>query len=288
MRIVVVGASGALGAALLHRLHREQSRVSIIAVSRHAPVDTGGASWRLIDAGAPGAALASAFVGADAVVHLAWSTAGSNLAGVANVLAAVTASGVRHLVFASSIAAYVADPRRRRVDESWPIGGVAGSAFSAEKASAEHLVDSFAIEHSDVAVSVVRSGFLFGGSGAGRTLLDRTLAQRDTARRRTVVAVQAVHVDDVADAYWRILDGRVAGAFNLAAEPVLDTRSVSAATRNAHRDRGWAAIGTTSPLVSSDRARYRLGWQPRVAASEWAAAPSATAQLQSHSRAGSR
>ncbi|WP_367882238.1 hypothetical protein [Rathayibacter oskolensis] len=37
---------------------------------------------------------------------------------------------------------------------------------------------------------------------------------------------QGVHADDVADAFWRVLDQRAGGAFNIAAEPVL-TRSAS-------------------------------------------------------------
>jgi nucleoside-diphosphate-sugar epimerase len=99
--------------------------------------------------------------------------------------------------------------------------------------------------------------------------------------------VQAVHADDVADAYVRAaLSPTAAGPFNVAAGPVLDAARVAerfrgrpvpvparllpaaaAATWRARLqpvEPGWVHLALRCPLLSSDRVRNELGWQPKV------------------------
>ncbi|MEU4215613.1 hypothetical protein [Actinoplanes sp. NPDC026623] len=97
--------------------------------------------------------------------------------------------------------------------------------------------------------------------------------------------MQAVHADDVADAYARVLRFDVRGAFNIAAGPVLDAR-VAAEVFHGVRvpvpgpalagaaalswwlrlqpiDPGWIHLALKAPLMWCARAAEELGWQPR-------------------------
>ena len=51
------------------------------------------------------------------------------------------------LVYASSVGAYSPGPKDRRVDETWPTGGVPTSFYSRHKAEVERLLDAFEREH---------------------------------------------------------------------------------------------------------------------------------------------
>jgi len=121
MRVVVVGATGNAGTALLRRLAREPAVAEITGVARRVPAGDAGppyqdAAWHTIDIGEPRAvALTEAFRGAGAVVHLAWQIQPShdrrqlrrtNVDGTAHVAEATVRAGVPALVVASSVGAY--------------------------------------------------------------------------------------------------------------------------------------------------------------------------------------
>jgi nucleoside-diphosphate-sugar epimerase len=95
---------------------------------------------------------------------------------------------------------------------------------------------------------------------------------------------QAVHADDVADAYWRVVRERAAGAFNVAAEPPVGPQVVGglfgarrwvpvplplvrAVVAVAYRarllptDPGWVDMAEVTPVMATDRIRA-LGWRP--------------------------
>jgi nucleoside-diphosphate-sugar epimerase len=100
------------------------------------------------------------------------------------------------------------------------------------------------------------------------------------------LAVQAVHSLDVADAYRLVaLDPDARGAYNVAADPVLDVPELArllgartvpmpagvlrAAADAAFRLRltptpaGWLDLALAVPLMDTTRVRSELGWTPR-------------------------
>jgi nucleoside-diphosphate-sugar epimerase len=101
---------------------------------------------------------------------------------------------------------------------------------------------------------------------------------------------QAVHADDVGDAYRLAVTRDVAGAFNIAADPVLDPDelgrllrarpvSVPAAVfrgltqlswklRLQPTSPGWLDMALAVPLLDATRAREELGWTPRHRATD--------------------
>ncbi|MEF2978986.1 NAD-dependent epimerase/dehydratase family protein [Subtercola sp. YIM 133946] len=316
MRIVVVGATGNLGTATLERLHDAPEVTELVGVARRLPDDSrapyAGVEWHAVDVGAPDAAaeLLPLLAGADAVVHLAWALQpnhdeaamwATNVEGTAAVFAAAAAAGVRHILTASSVGAYSPGPKHRRVDEAWPTGGIHTSHYSRQKAANERAIDLFESEHPGILVTRMRPGLVFQRRAAAEIaglflgpLLPTgwlTVVRPPIVPLPSQTIFQAVHASDVADAFWRAIDRGAPGAFNLAAEPVLDPPTIARAigarrsipvragvarllvglTWRLHlqpTNPGWIDIATTVPLMSTDRARTVLGWVPTVSSTD--------------------
>jgi UDP-glucose 4-epimerase len=301
MRIVVVGATGNVGTSLLSVLERTGAH-DVAGLVRRPPRESGGVDWIRADIRHDN--LEGAFRGADAVVHLAWAIQPShdpawlrsvNVDGSRRVFDAVARAGVPSLVHASSMGAYASGPVTRRVDESWPVTGIPSSFYSRHKAEVEALLDAFESEHPSVRVVRLRPGLIFkrnAGAEIAGLFLGR-LVPRLLANPRLIPVVpdhprlrfQAVHSLDVADAYRRAVESDERGAFNVAADPVLDgpllarvldARSVPAPAavmrgaawatwklRLQPTPPGWVDMALGVPLMDWSRARERLGWEPQ-------------------------
>src|ERR671938_1453077 len=179
MRIVVVGATGNIGTSVLRSLEREESVESVLGLARRLPdLSMQKVEWASADVVDDD--LIPHFRGADAVALLAWIIQPSrdltkqwmvNVEGSTRVARAVKEAGVPSLVYASSIGAYSAGPKDRRVDEAWPTGGVLTSYYGRHKAEVERRLDRFEREAPEVRVVRMRPGLVFkneGGEGIKR------------------------------------------------------------------------------------------------------------------------
>lgn len=255
MRVVVIGATGNMGTALLRRLQMQQEVTSIVGVARRAPdqvMPYCNVEWRLLDVAQEGCAdgLAAALQGADAVVHLAWlmqpnhereTLRRTNVGGLRNVLNAVERVGVPQLVVASSVGAYSPGNKTDRVDESYPTEGIKSSHYSRDKVTVERMLDDFEGRNRQLVVTRMRPALIFQ-SGAGKEM-DRLFLGPLVPLKALLGArlpflpfprefvVQAVHAEDVAMAYWLAIQSRARGAFNVAAEPVLGPAEFAMALR---------------------------------------------------------
>jgi UDP-glucose 4-epimerase len=302
MRAVITGATGNVGAALMGRLADDPAWDNLVGIARRIPQEApSGVKW--VPADITDAALEGLFAGADVVVHLAWEIQPShdpqrlwrtNVLGSRRVFEAAEAVGVPALVHASSIGVYSEGPSESAVDEGWPRHGVPTCSYAVHKAECERLLD--AVERRSPAMRVVRMrpALIFSkraASSVGRLFLG-PLVPRTVLRRAPVLPdipglrFQAVHSDDVADAYARAMRRDVRGAFNIAAEPVLDVRSVAELTgarlvrtpvplaragvgvswrlRLQPTAASWLDMALGVPVMDSGRARRELGWSPRV------------------------
>jgi len=316
MRIAIVGASGNAGTALLRNLQGQLSgkpgSLQLRGISRRLP-DTSqapyaGVEWHTLDVGLERdrPLLEAALDGVDSVVHLAWQLQPNrdldqlyrtNVTGTRNVLEAARKAGVKQIVCASSVGAYSKAPKDRRTDESWPAKGIAGSHYSRHKAAQEELLDNFAATEPGIAVARLRPALIFWrepGSEIGRYFLGPVIP-RFLPRRPWLpilpapdnLIFQAVHGEDVADAYWRVIDQRASGAFNIAAEPVLTPQELARIVRARrilpipmgllHKivgltwrlrlqptDSGWIDMAAGAPVMDTGRARRVLGWEPKI------------------------
>src|SRR5215218_7012559 len=240
VRVVVTGASGNVGTSLLRALADEPAVESVLGLCRRIPeARFPKVEWRSADvARTP---LRPFFEGADAVVHLAWliqpgrdhqTLRAVNVDGSARVFDAAGAAGVGSLIYASSVGAYAPGPKDRAVDESWPTTGIETSFYSRHKSEVERLLDRFEAEHPAVRTVRLRPALIFkreAASGIRRLfagpLLPGSLLRPSVLRFVPDVerlVFQAVHSYDIGDAYRRALVTDVRGAFNIAADPVLD------------------------------------------------------------------
>src|SRR5919112_161150 len=244
MRIVVVGASGNVGTSTLAALANDPEVESIVGVARRVPARSfPKTEW--VAADVVSSPLTDVFAGADAVIHLAWLIQPSrdldrlravNVDGSARVFEAVADAGVPALVYASSVGAYSPGPKEL-VDESWPTGGVQTSFYSRDKSEVERRLDRFERQHPAVRVVRLRPSLLFKramGTEVKRLFTGRWVPH-PIVSRRTIPFVpdtprlrfQATHTDDVAQAYRLAATGDARGAFNVAADPVLDPDELS-------------------------------------------------------------
>jgi nucleoside-diphosphate-sugar epimerase len=308
MRVVITGATGNVGTSVLAALAAEAEVEEIVAVARR-PAKFGDSRVRMVTADVAHADLAPIFAGADAVIHLAWliqpsrdeqTLRATNVDGTRRVFDAAVRARVGTIVHASSVGAYAPGPKDRAVDESWPTTGIPTLFYSRHKAEAERLLDRLEREQPDMRIVRLRPGLIFkreAATGIRRLFLGPFLP--NPLVRRSLIPIvpdmarlrfQAVHSLDVGDAYRRALFSDVRGAFNIAADPVLDSAVLAdllAARRLPLRagmlrraaqlswrlrlqpsPAGWIDLALGVPLMDAGRARRELGWEPRTTATD--------------------
>jgi len=308
MRVVVIGATGNAGTSLLRALADDPEVEEIVGVARRVPeAPWPKVRWAVADVATSD--LVPLLRGAAAVVHLAWliqpshdraTTRSVNVGGSARVFRATADAGVPALVYASSVGAYSPGPKDRAVDESWPTEGVPTSFYARDKADVERLLDRFEAERPEVRTVRLRPGLKFKREAAAeiRRYFAGPLLPSPLVRRGLIPAIpqmprmrfQAVHTDDVAQAYRAAATGDARGAFNVAAEPVLDPEALArllrarpvtvppAAVRAAMAltwrlrlqptPPGWLDMALSIPIMDTARARAELGWEPRHTSGE--------------------
>jgi len=251
MRIVVTGATGNLGTAVMAALAADAAVESIVAVARRRPAEDASvaADGRVTFVAADVAEddLADDFLGADAVIHLAWLfqpthrpdiTWRANVIGTSRVLDAAADAGVQAVVCASSIAAYSPRSSDAPVTEDWPTHGASSASYAREKAYVERLLDAFEARHQDHRVVRMRPAFIFQRTAATqqRRLFAGPLLPNRLVRPGLFPALpvprglllQALHAEDAAQAFRLAATQPVTGAFNIAAEPVLGADGIAA------------------------------------------------------------
>jgi nucleoside-diphosphate-sugar epimerase len=312
-RVVVVGATGNVGTSVVAALAEDPRVGSILGVARRLPQwSAPRTEWTQADIGRDD--LVDLFRGADAVIHLAWLfqpshnpliTWNTNVGGAIRVFRAVAAAGVPALVYASSVGAYSPGPRTRgtreqAVGEDWPTEGWPTASYTREKAYLERSLDAFECAHPELRVVRLRPGFIFKRESASqqRRLFVAPLLPHWLVRPDLVPFIpdlpglrfQAVHTADVGQAYRLAALSDVRGAFNIAAEPVVDAAMLGTCLgARTVRVPVWPVRAALSlawhlhlvpaspylfdgfmqlPLMDISRARTELGWSPRYSARE--------------------
>ena len=303
MRIVVTGATGNVGTSLVRSLGTDERVDEIVGLARRVPDSTPPkTTWVRTDVVRD--QLEPLFAGADAVIHLAWAIQPShdldalraiNVEGSRRVFAAAAAAGAGALVHASSVGVYSPGPKDRRVDESWPRDGVRSSFYARHKAEAEAILDEVERDAPQLRVVRLRPGLIFKREAAQeiRRYFIGPLLPSPLVRRGLIpvipnlprLAFQAVHADDVAEAYrLAALSPDARGAYNIAAEPLLDVPTLSRLlgarpvpvpvplvrlavdltwrARLQPTPAGWVDMGLGVPALDVTRAREQLRWEP--------------------------
>jgi UDP-glucose 4-epimerase len=303
MRVAVIGATGNIGTSVLAALTGDPQVSSIVAVARRPAASADPkVEWTERDVTVDD--LDRLMDGVDAVICLPWliqpsrdleTLRATNVDGSRRVFEAAGRAGVPALLYSSSVGAYSPGPKDREVDESWPTGGIESSFYSRHKAEVERILDRFEADHEQMRVVRMRPALVFKREAASeiRRLFAGPFLPSPLVRRSLIPFVpksarlrfQAVHSLDVGEAFRLALHAPVRGAFNLAADPVLDgdelgrllgarpigvhpglLRAVSDLTWRARLQpspAGWVDMALGAPIMSTARARTELGWSPR-------------------------
>lgn len=253
-RIVITGASGNVGTALLRRLAEDGDDYDVVGVSRRKPPPDGvyaSADWHQVDLADPGVEirLHRLFRGAACVVHLAWGFQPTRnthyldavaVNGSSAVLSAAHDAKVPHLVHMSSVGTYAAGRYGERVDETWSTAGIGSSAYSRAKSAVETMLDGYERRNPDgVGITRMRPGFIGqrdAAMGLRRYVLPAYIDPRWVRWLRVLpldrgLRIPMVHADDVADACVRAIERCARGPFNLAAEPPVRRGDIAEALR---------------------------------------------------------
>jgi UDP-glucose 4-epimerase len=308
MKVVVTGATGNVGTSVVKALGESPDIDEIVGLARREPTwSQAKTSWveaNVLNADLAkifaGADAVIHLAWAIQPSRDARTLERINVEGSQHVFDAVAKAGVAKLVHASSVGVYSPGPKDREVDESWPTEGTPTSFYSRHKVVVEQQLDRFEAGNPETRVVRLRPALIFKDEAATeiRRLFVGPFLPNFLLHRRLLLALprierlrfQAVHSDDVGRAYLRAVLADVSGAFNVAAEPPLSSGEIakrigvrsfpvpsgvvrrladlSWRLRLQPTPPGWLDMAQNVPLMSSERARAELGWEPRHSGTE--------------------
>jgi UDP-glucose 4-epimerase len=296
MRYVVTGGSGYIGTRLIGRLvERDETERVVIADIRpprsfrprvefaRLDVRDAAAARELLERERP-----------DAVVHLAFvlnpmrdehTMYDIDVGGTHNVLEAAAAAGIGQVLVTSSATAYGAFADNPvPIDEDWPVRGVPDFEYARDKTESDRLCQLWALRHPDRVMTIVRPCIVFGPNVDNYIVRGWTKQPFFGDIGGADVPVQFVHEDDVVEALVQLLDGRHAGAFNLAGDGMMtwgECADLIGMPRRKVPKRAffrfakvmWRLRQSEAPagnlhfllhpwVVSTDRLKEATGWQP--------------------------
>ena len=290
MRVVLTGASGDFGTALLRRLITESWVDSIVAVSR-SPLRVSDPRIESVALDLASDPVEPVMAGADVVIHCAFvveeprdkaAARRVNVDGSARVLRAADAAGVGVCVMTSSVNAYGPRGGPQILDESAPIGAGPEHYYLHHKALVEEDIRRWRAQSDGrMAVTVLRPTYIVGPdmNNSGLESMRARIVAYPTPTRSYY---QFLHQDDLADAYVRVIRERADGEFNLGAEDAVTVAELCRWNRalclplplglaGRLADLGfrlrllrysshWVTPG--EPVTTSRRLRDATGWRP--------------------------
>ena len=237
MRYLITGGSGYIGTRLVELLARRDDTEKIVIADVVPP--RGGyrpkTEYERVDVrdrGAVHSALKRA--NPDVLVHLAFILNpvhdeglmyDVDVNGTHNVLEAAADAGIGQVLVTSSGVAYGAFPDNPDpITEDHPVRGVARFSYARDKTESDRIVQLWALQHPDVVTTIVRPCIVYGPHVDNYLvrLWSKAPVVVDTGNMDS--STQFVHEDDVVEAISRLLLGRHAGQFNLAADGLMTRR----------------------------------------------------------------
>jgi UDP-glucose 4-epimerase len=230
VRYLITGGSGYIGSCLVEHLSgREETEAIVVADVKPPAAFRPKTSFRRLDVRDKQAVRAAlAEDRPDAVVHLAFllnpihdeaAMYEVDVGGTQNVLEAASAAGVGQMLVTSSTTAYGAFPDNPvPLTEDDPVRGAPDFSYARDKAESDRLCQLWALEHPERTMTIVRPCIVFGPQ------VDNYIVRlwlKNPFRADFGLPdppLQFVHVDDVVDALILLLEGRHAGAYNVAAD----------------------------------------------------------------------
>ena len=296
MKVAVTGAAGYLGRSVLRFLSEDPSITSVLGLDIVPPKFTH-PKFSFQHADVRTADFKEIFSGFDAVCHLAFIVQPPrkmpmnvideiNVTGSRRVFEGAIDAGVERIVCASSVAAYGVRPDNPEVlTEDSPLRPNENWYYSRTKGRVEALLDDLQERHPNTTVIRLRPS-VFLGPGIDNSLGRQFAAPFLVCFDRNM-KLDLCWVEDVAEAFRLALHHRGSDAFNLAGDAPLTMEELGRLTgkRVLQLRRGlvlsilrtartlrlvgdgeleWLKVAAVHPLlVSSKKAKEKLGWKPR-------------------------
>jgi UDP-glucose 4-epimerase len=302
MRYLITGGSGYIGTRLVSLLSARDETEEIVICDVRPPatyrprtryerldVRDGAAARELLARERP-----------DVLVHLAFLLDpihdealmyDVDVNGTHNVLDAAAAAGIQQVLVTSSASAYGAFPDNPEpLTEEHPVRGVPTYSYTRDKTEADRLCQLWAYKHADRVMTIVRPCIVLGPNVDNSLVRIWTKAPATFDSGNVDGKIQFVHEDDVVEAISRLLDGRHAGAFNIAGDglmtyrecadligqpirkiPLRAARALNRAMwklRQAEAPVGQIEFARHSWIVSNEKLKSTLGWTPRYSSRE--------------------
>lgn len=280
IKVAITGACSTLARSVISLLDQDHRVESILAldVRPYHGVPSAKIQYKKIDIRDIDA-LYTAFTDMDAVVHLAFIVVAKvpdmpeicaiNIDGSKNVAQAAADSGVKKLVYTSSVAAYGMLPGNPLVfTEDMPIQGEKNKKnyYPYTKAAVEKFMADFAETHPQLIITRFRSHLLAGPnflrySGNLFFVPDLTKSSKSYWGFRPEgpngSLLQYTHEQDLANAIRHALHNPMPGAYNIAGEP-MDLEGYLRERGRKFRQIPWGAVYGLAGLLSPFSARMRL------------------------------
>jgi UDP-glucose 4-epimerase len=232
--------------------------------------------------------------GVDTVLHLAFiveeihdkkKTHEINIDGSKNVFRSCVESGVKKIVYTSSIAAYGAHPDNPiGITEEYPLVENKDSYYSTDKVAVERFLKDFREEHPEIKITILRPPIIIGPNlrNVFREAWEKKLALIPKERD---IPMQFLHEDDLGEALYLSVKRDIPGIFNIAADDsssmqklyeIAGIKTIEVSTKRLktltnvlfalrlhHFSQGWVSLGEFPIIVNNERFKKKTGWQPR-------------------------
>ncbi len=267
MKVLVTGAAGYIGGKVMRALSRRTWVHTVVGTDLQQPneLPEGVVFVRqdIRDALDP---LFERF-GIDTVIHTAWvlkpihdkcEMESINLQGTRNVLDACARNGVHQLLFTSSTTAYGFHPDNDvPLTEESPLRGNDDFTYAKNKKEAEALLAEFSRQHHDVTLTIVRPCFVVGPGFSNP--LAQHLQKKFVMLPRNARPWQFVHEDDLVAIIERLLERRLGGIYNVAADGTITFREMVHELGHVYVPLPWSVIFVLNTLAW----QFRLTWMTR-------------------------
>lgn len=229
-RVAITGCSSRFAQVLLPMLEADPDIERIVGVDLVPPVGT----YSKLDFYAKdvrGADLQEVLRGCDTVVHLAFivgrpysmslqEAASINLGGTWNTCRAAVEAGVCKLVVSSSIAAYGSLPDNpAELFEDSPLRGLyTDFYYSQHKHANEIWLDGLQLKYPQLLISRLRPSIVIGPHQVAATSMIQPNRTYFTSNEAYQSRLQLIHEDDLASAFYIMMQHDLPGAYNVVAD----------------------------------------------------------------------
>lgn len=285
MRLLVTGAAGYIGGRLIETLSRQDWVERIVGTDIHPPSKTyPKCTFHIRDVRHPMDDIFSA-EGIDTLVHAAYVLPpihdkklmeDINKGGTQNVLRAAERFNIRQVLYTSSSTAYGFHPDNDvPLTEESPLRGNDDMTYAKNKKEIEWLMADFIRANPGIRVSIVRPCFVVGPGF--QNPMARHLQKKWAMIPANTRPWQFVHEDDLIAVMALLLEKRISGIFNVAAEGTLTFEEMIRMLGNVPLPLPWSLIYPLNQLAWLMRLRFltefpspamRMMVEPWIAGSE--------------------